>query len=151
MATIHLTEYDETEFDTLLKMALDLFKDYPSADTERDLVAMLKKPNCATFLAKSSERSVGFATVSIRNDYVEGATTSPVGYLEAIYVQSEYRKHGIARQLFEKAESWAALRGCDEMGSDTWEWNIEAQNFHAQLGFRKEDILVHFIKPIRKK
>lgn len=151
MSKIHLTEYKETEFQELLKMALDLFKDYPPSVTESDLAAVLRKPNYATFFAKQSGDILGFVTVSIRSDYVEGATTSPVGYLESIYVKPEGRKHGIARQLYEKAESWAAQKGCSEMGSDTWEWNLEAQNFHTKLGFKKEDILVHYIKPIHKK
>ena len=151
MSKVILTEYRSTEFENLLEMSLDLFKDYPPSETERDLIAIVKKPNYSTFLAKKSGLSIGFVTVSIRSDYVEGSSTSPVGYIEAIYVKPQYRKDGIARQLYEKAESWAAQKGCTEIGSDTWEWNLEAQNFHTRLGFKKEDILVHYIKSINKK
>ena len=34
---------------------------------------------------------IGFAQCTLRNDYVEGSSSSPVGYLEGIYVKDEYR------------------------------------------------------------
>jgi aminoglycoside 6'-N-acetyltransferase I len=40
----------------------------------------------AVFLAFLQQQAVGFAQVSLRRDYVEGTSTSPVGYLESIFV-----------------------------------------------------------------
>lgn len=149
MVQIIITPFAESDYQDWLEMSLDLFKDYPPEDTERDLKAVLKKDNYQTFMAKSDKTNVGFITASIRSDYVEGASSSPVGYMDSIYVKSDYRKHGVARQLYKKVESWALNNGCSEMGSDTWLWNEAAQKFHAQLGFRKEDVLVHYIKSIK--
>ncbi|WP_225743526.1 GNAT family N-acetyltransferase [Marinilactibacillus sp. Marseille-P9653] len=36
--------------------------------------------------------------------YVEGTNTSPVGYLEGIYVEPYYRRHKIAQVLLEHCE-----------------------------------------------
>ncbi len=35
----------------------------------------------------------------MRTDYVEGTESSPVGYLEGIFVKEEYRKNGYAKEL----------------------------------------------------
>ena len=37
----------------------------------------------AVLLALEGERPVGFAQCALRRDYVEGSSTSPVGYLDA--------------------------------------------------------------------
>ncbi len=129
-------------------MYLELFPDYPPHDVESHLRTGLKKKTQATFLAKHSGRSIGFVTASIRSDYVEGAKSSPVGYLEAIYVRAEFRRSGVAKKLYAHAEWWVHEKGCTEIGSDTWNWNLNAQEFHLKLGFRKEDVLVHYIKTI---
>lgn len=86
--------------------------------------------------------------MSIRSDYVEGAGTSPVGYLEAIYVKPNFRKSNVAKELFNVCESWALQNSCTEMGSNTWLDNLESQKFHEKLGFQEDDRLVHYIKKI---
>lgn len=91
---------------------------------------------------------VGFVTLSIRRDYVDGSKTSPVGYVEGLYVKNKYRKTGIAKNLVKIGEKWMKAKGCKEVGSDTWLWNKESQKFHKKLGFKQTNILVHFIKKI---
>ena len=148
MDPITIADYQPTDFQAWLDISLKLFKDYPAEETEHGLVRMAQNPKCKTFLAKSNSDAVGFITVSIRTDYVEGSKTSPTGYVEAIFVDPKFRKQGLAKLLFKKGEQWTKLQGCLEIGSDTWDWNIEAQNFHQKLGFQKEDVLVHYIKKI---
>ena len=46
----------------------------------------------ACFLVKNPNRYIAFIHLSIRNDYVEGAYSLPVAYIEAVYVQPEYQK-----------------------------------------------------------
>ena len=40
----------------------------------------------------------GFAQCGLRFDYVEGTDSSPVGYLEGIFVLEEYKKRGYAKE-----------------------------------------------------
>ena len=56
-------------------------------------------------------RGVGFAEVSVRTDYVNGCKSSPVAFLEGIYVRPEFRRHGVARLLYQEAERWGRARG----------------------------------------
>ena len=131
-------------------MAQDLWQDY-SRQELLDLHDATNEERQMTLMAVNQQEYLGFMIVSIRQDYVEGATCSPTGYLEGIYVKAVYRKTGLARKLYEKGEAWVLAKGCTEMGSDTWTWNKSSQAFHLALGFAEEDILVHFIKRINRK
>ncbi|MCL6265919.1 aminoglycoside 6'-N-acetyltransferase [Flagellimonas myxillae] len=150
MKQLTIVPYTAPDFPDWKEMALRLFKDYPADEVERGLKTILEKSNQQTFMAKEAGAAVGFVSTSLRVDYVEGSTTSPVGYVDMIYVKEPYRKHGLARKLFDQAEVWAKEKGCTEMGSDTWLWNKDAQQFHEKIGFRKEDVLVHYIKTIKE-
>lgn len=52
----------------------------------------------------------GFAQCQLRHDYVEGTDSSPVGYLEGIFVKQEHRKQGYAKELLAKCEEWDSPR-----------------------------------------
>lgn len=49
--------------------------------------------------------------LSLRHDYVPGATQSPVAYIEGIYVKENYRKQGLGKALIQHAEQWAIEQG----------------------------------------
>lgn len=125
-----------------------LFPHHPEEELEPDIRYALGSPDQAYLLCSDDGRAVGFANVALRRDYVEGADTSPVGYLEAIYVDPAYRGRGIARELARRAEAWARERGCVEMGSDAELDNVASQAFHARIGFEEANRNVHFIKRI---
>src|SRR5690606_8697652 len=110
--------------------------------------AMLESEKDTLFLAVSEGNYIGFAHISIRNDYVEGSSTSPVGYVEAIYVDEGYRFRGISKRLVEAGEQWAKSKGCKELASDTELSNLDSQEFHKKIGFREAGRIVSFIKYI---
>ena len=103
----------------------------------------------AAFIAVSLEgRGVGFAEVSVRTDYVNGCKSSPVAFLEGIYVRQEYRGRGVARMLCREAESWGREKGCVEMGSDALIDNTASHGMHSGLGFEEAVRVVYFRKDI---
>lgn len=123
-------------------------KDDPK-EIRKECRNILSSSKNEVFLCQTDKKQVvGFVSVSLRNQYISGASKYPVGYLEGLYVKEEYRKKGVAKELVIKAENWAKKQGCLEMVSDTWDWNIDSQKFHEKLGFIKKDILVHYIKTI---
>ena len=74
------------------------------------------------FLYRKDGKCIAFLSLSIRYDYVEGAKSSPVAYLEGIYVMEEYRQQHIARTLLEYAKKWSRKQGLHQLASDC-EWN----------------------------
>ena len=137
-----------SDFEDWVSFSLALFPNASKEEMEVDLKRIEQLDKYQTYLAKIDGKAIGYVTITLRTDHVEGASTTPVGYMEAIYVKPQYRKHGIARALFLEGQAWCKENGCSEMGSDTWHWNKDAQAFHGKLGFKKEDVLVHFYKKI---
>lgn len=90
--------------------------------------------------------AVGLAEVSLRSDYVNGTETSPVAFLEGIYVLSEYRRLGIASQLVACVAEWASERGCREFASDALLDNEMSLPLHKALGFEITERVVFFRK-----
>ena len=100
----------------------------------------------AVFLYRDKSEAVGFAQCQLRHDYVEGTQTSPVGYLEGIYIMPEYRKQGYGRALVTACEGWAKEQGCTEFSSDCPLDNDLSILFHLHIGFLEANRIVCFTK-----
>ena len=94
-----------------------------------------------------SGRIVGFAELGLRA-YAEECSTSPVGYLEGIFVESSARKTGVGRALVAAGEAWAGDRGCTEMASDRALDNAESGVFHEAVGFSEVHRIVCYRKEL---
>jgi aminoglycoside 6'-N-acetyltransferase I len=76
---------------------------------------------------------LGFIEGSIRSDYVNGTESSPVGFVEGVYVSPASRRKGVARQLYDAIGDWARARGCRELASDALVDNELSQRAHRAL------------------
>jgi len=94
------------------------------------------------FLYYENDEPVAFLSLSLRSDYVEGTESSPVGYIEGIYVKPEFRRKGIAEQLIDHAKEWSVKYGCAELASDCALENTASQSFHKDVGFTEANRLV---------
>ena len=94
------------------------------------------------------DAAVGFVEASIRNDYVNGTETSPVAFIEGLYVEPTQRRRGVARALVAEIVAWGKARGCSELASDSPIGNVEAHAFHRALGFAETERVVCFCKPL---
>jgi aminoglycoside 6'-N-acetyltransferase I len=102
----------------------------------------------AQFIARAevnkAPEALGFAEASLRSDYVVGTETSPVAFLEGLYVVAGARRQGVARALVTAVIGWARQRGCRELASDTQLANQQSQQVHAHLGFEETERIVCF-------
>ncbi|MDA1189786.1 MAG: GNAT family N-acetyltransferase [Chloroflexi bacterium] len=130
-----------------LEMRNALWPEYEPGWHAADLKRFVKDPRFVAFLAVSPQgRSAGFAEVALRSDYVEGCDTSPVAFLEGIYVRPEFRRRGVARLLVKAAEDWGRSKGCTEFASDALLDNTVSHQMHRRLGFEETDRVVYFKK-----
>ena len=132
----------------LVSLALELWTGHTAEDLTEEFAELLAKEDAAFFLAHDGERAVGFAQCQLRHDYVEGTATSPVGYLEGIFVSGAYRKKGTARQLIAACEDWAKAQGCTEFASDCELTNSESLRFHLSMGFEEAGRIICFTKKL---
>ncbi|QIG51918.1 GNAT family N-acetyltransferase [Nordella sp. HKS 07] len=87
----------------------------------------------AAFIAQDGSH-VGFVELSLRN-YAEGCVSSPVPYVEGLYVAQGARRRNVGRLLIAAAEDWARTNGFTEMASDTQIENEASLGAHQAYGF----------------
>lgn len=110
---------------------------------------ILSKDDQTAFLVKEKNEYIAFAYLSLRNDFVEGASSYPIAYLEGIYVKESFRKTGIALQLLNRAEQWAKENGSSQLASDVEIDSEQSIRFHKKSGFLEENRIVCFIKDLK--
>lgn len=127
-------------------LATKLWKTAAENEIVKNYTSILNDEHQQVYLYYIKNKAVAFAHVSLRYEYVEGTKTSPVGYLEGIYVSIEWRNTNIARLLVEKSESWAKVHHCKEFASDCSLANSISEEVHQKLGFRETNRVIHFKK-----
>ena len=133
---------------TVAELAIQMWEDNVLEELAAELAELIGSPEAAVFLGTVEGKAIGFAQCQLRHDYVEGTETSPVGYLEGIFVEEEFRKRGFAKQLLAVCESWAKEQGCSEFASDCELDNTGSLNFHLSLGFEEANRVICFTKPL---
>jgi aminoglycoside 6'-N-acetyltransferase I len=103
----------------------------------------------AAFVVYGEAREpIGFAEAALRTDYVNGAQSSPVAFLEALYVAPRARGHGIGRALVVEVCRWARAIGCREIASDALLENELSHAVHRALGFAETERVVFYRKAL---
>lgn len=129
-------------------LALQLWPLNAADELETEFASILQNPEAAVFLAYSRNMPVGFAQCQLRHDYVEGTDSSPVGYLEGIFITERCRRQGYARLLLAACEVWAREQGCIEFASDCEQTNTDSLRFHLALGFEEANRIICFTKKL---
>ena len=132
----------------LAELACQLWPNHTVEEMRVAYAQIIEKPDAAFFLAFAQETAVGFAQCQLRCDYVEGTDSSPVGYLEGIYVAEACRKQGVAKALLTACESWAKSKGCCEFASDCELTNTQSLQFHLRVGFEEANRIISFTKKL---
>ena len=138
----------EQDAAVLADLALVLWPSHDAAELRDEFTELLKSEEAACFLAYEAGVPVGFAQCQLRHDYVEGTQTSPVVYLEGVFVRTEFRHRGLAKQLLGACENWAREKGCTEFASDCELGNDASLNFHLSMGFAEANRIVCFTKKL---
>lgn len=129
-----------------LRLRLALWP-HAAAESPEEIAQIIESPDLAAFIARDADgAAIGFAEIAIRRDYVNGCDTSPVGFLEGIYVVPEARQRGVARALVAAAAQWVRAQGCTEFASDADIDNDASHRMHEALGFAETQRVVYFRK-----
>ena len=135
---------------TVAKLAIQMWEDNVLEELAEEFAELIGSSETAVFLGTVDGQAIGFAQCQLRHDYVEGTGTSPVGYLEGIFIEENYRKQGYAKQLLAACENWAREQGCTEFASDCELDNIGSLKFHLSLGFEEANRVICFTKKLEK-
>ena len=124
---------------------------FPDSTFEEELnyhKEVLKSNKEMGFLYQIGDQYVGYMNLSIRSDYVNGTNTSPVVFVEAIYVLPNYRAQGIGKKFIEYAEDFAKQRGITQLASDCFLDNAASESFHKSCGFVEKERVICFVKDV---
>ena len=102
----------------------------------------------AFLVLDAQSQGVAFADAALRRDYVNGCESSPVVYLEGVYVQPASRRRGLAQALIARVAQWGRELGCRELASDAAIDNLSSQQLHQRLGFAETERVVFFKKAL---
>ena len=121
-----------------------------SAEQLSEMGAIVSSPTrFAAFVAYTDAGlAVGLAEAALRTDYVNGARSTPVAFLEGLYVARDHRGKGLAASLVAEVERWASSIGCTELASDAALENHASLAVHQALGFRETERVVFFCKAL---
>ena len=132
----------------LTELVLERYPHYAADKTYFDLGMSMVSAESVFFLAFAEKVPVGYAQCQLRHDVVEGTETSPVGYLEGIYVKGEHRVQGHASRLMEACEKWAKDEGCIEFAGNCEVHDEDGYKFYTKLGFKEVKRIVCFAKSL---
>ena len=132
----------------LAELAVQMWDSHTVDELEAEFMETLHDDRSAFFIKYVDELPIGFAQCGLRSDYVEGTESSPVGYLEGIFVKADYRNHGYATELLSACEVWAKNMGCTEFASDCELDNLGSLKFHIAMGFEEANRIICFKKRI---
>ncbi len=131
---------------TLAELAIQMWEDNTVEELAEEFAELVSGEDAVCYILYEDENPVGFAQCQLRFDYVEGTETSPVGYLEGIFIREEHRHKGYAKELLQACEAWAKGKGCTEFASDCELDNVGSLKFHLAMGFREANRVICFTK-----
>ena len=131
----------------LAELAAQLFSSAVE-ELEPEFAELTASNEAACFLAMDDNHPIGFAQCQLRHDYVEGCHSSPVGFLEGIYVDEAHRHGGVAKALLSACEAWAKDAGCSEFASDCEIDNHGSLAWHLKAGFQEMGRTIWFAKKL---
>ena len=132
----------------LATMAVKTWDSHTVDELSQTFTDTVKNQTSVCFIKYFEETPIGFAQCSLRHDYVEGTCSSPVGYLEGIFIENGFRGKGYASELLKACENWAKNKGCTEFASDCELHNAQSLKFHLATGFEEANRIICFKKAL---
>jgi len=145
---MRIRRYEPSDWSEWRRMAMELFEGDTTEADEAEMRQTLAREDAAVFvLDREDGRLAGYVEAGARN-YADGCATSPVGYIEAWFIDPDVRRSGHGRNLLAAAESWAVERGYTEMASDALLHNDVSHEAHKRSGYQEVERIVQFRKPL---
>lgn len=145
---VQIIKASNENLDQLTELALALWPNNDYEFIKNEFVYIIGHLSNRVYLAKSDEEYIGFIHMSIRSGFVEGADTSPVGYVEGIYVKPDFRKKGVAKELYDAGAEWVKSKKCTQIGADIGLYNDMCPDFYISMGFNEVNRIICYINNI---
>src|ERR1041385_977098 len=145
---LRVRAYRDRDWDEWLRMSVALFPEYAPQELAKGMQEFRARSDADVFVIDRGDGTLaGFVEAGSR-PYADGCDTSPVGYVEAWYVDEDVRRQGYGRALLQAAEDWARAKGYREMASDALLDNEASHRAHEASGYAEVERIVTFRKDL---
>ena len=145
---MHIETCSDSDLPQWVALRIALWPDEDAVQITREAPTLLTQPDMLVVVAREGETVIGFTEAAIRRDYVNGCETSPVAFVEGIYVSPGQRRRGVARAMIAAVEDWARRQGLSELAADALLDNAQSHAMHNALGFGETERVVYFRKSL---
>lgn len=151
MSVINIEPATMNEVDAVVELESRLFTEdsgthepyaditWPAREGHEDCRKLISDDHGIVLLAHDGSDAVGLL---MGYSVVAGSTRQPIRYgvLRSMYVASEHRRSGVARQLTERFIEWARVQGCAEVQVNHYVANTGAGSLYESCGFRPHSL-----------
>lgn len=145
MGTVKVTQENMMPWATMLQA---LYEMDSIEETLAECKKFITKKGQCGFLYEENGEALGAIHLSVRNDYVNGTKSSPVLFIEGIYVNPEHRWKGIGKILMDFSVTYAKENGFKQVASDCLLSNHTSEKFHKGCGFEETERVIYFVKNV---
>ena len=139
-----LVPINKDDFAKWREMRGDLYGSLSNEFHEEEMEGILNSNEWhCQFIEDRNGHAIGFLELSSRN-IVDGCLSSPVAYLEGLYLNSEFRGKGLGREIINVLLNWCREKGFSELATDAELKNIKAQGFFQAMGFQETYRVVEY-------
>lgn len=100
------------------------------------------------FLTVENNKIIGLVELSSRN-IVDGCLSSPVAYIEGLYIEEKHRGKGSGKEAMGTIHHWCKQKGFTELAADTELANLDAQKYFNAVGFKETYRVVEFCTKVK--
>jgi aminoglycoside 6'-N-acetyltransferase I len=145
---MQIRAYRDEDWSEWLRMSHALFPDEPVEELAQGMRMVRAQDDYEVFVIDRLNGSLaGYVEVGTRS-YADGCSTTPVAYIEAWYVDPDFRRAGFGRALLDAAEDWARSNGYSEIGSDALLDNFVSHRAHVASGYEEVGRIVQYRKAL---
>jgi aminoglycoside 6'-N-acetyltransferase I len=146
---MRIRRYEPSDWDEWLRMNRALFPGLTLEVDEAEMRATLERSDAVVLVLERDDGSLAGYIEAGERSIADGCLSSPVGYIEAWYVDPDVRRQGHGAALVGAAEDWARGRGYAEMASDALLDNEVSHRAHESIGYTEVDRVVTYRKSLR--
>ena len=111
----------------------EMFKERDPIYNKRDFKKLTKSKDKILLCAEENGRLIAVSNTKL---CTSGMTDIKMAFMDAIYVEDEFRKNGVGKKLFYETERIAKEWGAKRLDLSVWDFNEAALGFYKSLGMK---------------